>query len=142
MKTARQIINECDTAFEMIRIQGYDVPLSPQAVSAINEVWPKVKAYLGESNSVSIEELVDQVIARQSEVDEEMLKRGTIAVRWGLEDVESQEDDENPLTEAERIDVLSLMDRKHDAEIGINWDVISCWIDYVISERVNTEKVN
>lgn len=93
----------------------------------------------GESEKVwptPIEELVDQVIARQSEVDAEMLKRGTIAVRWGLEDVESQEDDENPLTEAERIDVLSLMDRKHDAEIGINWDVISCWIDYVISERV------
>lgn len=42
----RALINEVDTCFELIRIHGSDTPLSPQAVQAINEAWPKVKAYL------------------------------------------------------------------------------------------------
>ncbi len=39
------------------------------------------------------------------------------------------------LTEEEISEVLSNIQRKQDCEIGINWGVIDCWIDEIISQR-------
>lgn len=39
------------------------------------------------------------------------------------------------LTEEECRDVLNLMMHKHDCNIGINWEVIAYWIDYVVEQR-------
>ena len=55
---------------------------------------------------------------------------------WSIEDVHekaSRSDEE--LTDDEAREVLRLAVKHHDAEIGINWDVLGVWIDEVISER-------
>jgi hypothetical protein len=55
-----------------------------------------------------------------------------LASWWHISDVQSLNDE---LTEDECRSVLSMVDRKHDANIGINWDFIEYWIDEIIDER-------
>ena len=49
-----------------------------------------------------------------------------IDIRWTIEDVQSVRPD---LTNEQAGDVLCYLKRKHDASIGINWDVIKIWCD-------------
>ena len=59
-----------------------------------------------------------------------------ISITWTDADVIHQaEDIGETLTEQEVSDILELMEKDHDATIGINWDVISFYIDKVIEER-------
>ena len=62
---------------------------------------------------------------------QEMKRQGMtmkIAIEWGAEDVLSLDDSLSP-DQVE--DVLTYMERKHDANIGINWDFIQFCIDSV-----------
>jgi len=54
-----------------------------------------------------------------------------IQITWHIEDViyRGKERGIN-LTEEEAADILHYMDRKHDANIGINWDVIDVVTDF------------
>ena len=55
---------------------------------------------------------------------------------WHIDDVAMQADSRGKtLTEEECRDVLGMMMRKHDCNIGINWDVIDYWIDQIVKER-------
>lgn len=55
---------------------------------------------------------------------------------WHIDDViEQAETHGEQLTEQEARDVLAMVNRKHDCNIGINWDVIDYWIDEIVSER-------
>lgn len=51
---------------------------------------------------------------------------------WHIEDVQSVADD---LSDDEARDVLNLMAKKSDANIGINWDSIDAWANWVRDER-------
>jgi hypothetical protein len=50
---------------------------------------------------------------------------------WHIDDVIEQAEHGEQLTEDEAREVLRLMSKYHDCEIGINWDVIDVWIDIV-----------
>ena len=50
-----------------------------------------------------------------------------ITISWHFTDV--QEVDET-LTNDEARQILQLIKRKHDANIGVNWETIDAWIDY------------
>jgi hypothetical protein len=55
---------------------------------------------------------------------------------WHIDDViEQAENNGEQLTEQEARDVLGMVNRKHDCNIGINWDVIDYWIDEIVKER-------
>jgi len=72
-----------------------------------------------------------------TEVREELKKDGYVCIFWHRDDVlQRAEWDNVTLTDEEVEAVLDLLDNKHDASIGISWDTIDCWIDYVISERI------
>lgn len=65
-------------------------------------------------------------------------KADIIPVFWSKEDIRcTNDDDDNPfdLTEDEIEQVRIRLEMFHDAEIGINWDVIKCQIQMVIDER-------
>lgn len=54
---------------------------------------------------------------------------------WGAEDIESQaESDGVELTDEQVEEVMEEIVESFDAEIGINWDVISSAIDHVINK--------
>jgi hypothetical protein len=54
----------------------------------------------------------------------------TIEIKWSTEDVLMQADAMDiELTEEQADDILDSLENKHDANIGINWDVISFYID-------------
>jgi len=62
-----------------------------------------------------------------------------IAIIWDIDDVLSLRPD---LDDNEAIQVLSAVDDKHDANIGINWDVIQFWADELYPQDEETEEEN
>jgi hypothetical protein len=63
-----------------------------------------------------------------------------VAEWWHIDDIIQQDDgaEDEPhsdLTEDEAREVLRLMIKEHDCEVGINWDVIDAWIDHVKAQR-------
>lgn len=54
-----------------------------------------------------------------------------IATWWHIDDVKSlRDDDEQPSDDTCR-EVLRLVDKYHDAEIGISWETLRYWLDEV-----------
>ena len=51
---------------------------------------------------------------------------------WHIDDVKSLDE---TLTDEEAQEVLQIVGRKHDCNIGINWDFLGYWVDHVIEER-------
>jgi len=51
-----------------------------------------------------------------------------IAIIWSLEDVQEIRPD---LSDDECMEVLGFAENKHDASIGINWDTLEIWADYL-----------
>jgi hypothetical protein len=55
---------------------------------------------------------------------------------WHIDDVQGQaENMGEELTDQECRDVLAMVMRKHDCNIGISWEVIDYWIEQIIEER-------
>ena len=52
---------------------------------------------------------------------------------WHIEDI--QDNASEPITEDEARAVLELMARRHDCNVGLNWDAINVWTDIIIDER-------
>ena len=57
---------------------------------------------------------------------------------WQVEDVRGQRPD---LTDDQCRDVLRVIDRRHDANIGINWDVIDVVADMLYPEPENLREL-
>jgi len=59
-----------------------------------------------------------------------------VAEWWHIDDIiEQAENNGEQVTEYEAREVLRLMSKYHDCEIGINWDVIDNWVDHVVKQR-------
>ena len=67
---------------------------------------------------------------------EDEIKAGrTIAVIWTISDVQQQARvDGIELSDEQAIAVLQKIKRRHDADVGINWDIIRIHIDSYLSE--------
>lgn len=69
----------------------------------------------------------------------------SISITWTIDDVKEVDADrcdpsgEDPLTDDECRKVLWLADQNHDANIGINWDVLEVWIDQLRAERATPQ---
>ena len=55
---------------------------------------------------------------------------------WHISDVhtianESGEDEADEITDEQAREVLRLMNKNHDSNVGINWETIDVWIDIV-----------
>ena len=60
---------------------------------------------------------------------------------WMVADVEQVAAEEGvELTWQEKVKVLEWMDRKKDANVGLNWDIVRYWVEYVVNERDNDGK--
>lgn len=57
-----------------------------------------------------------------------------LAEWWHIDDVKGLEE---TLTDEEAQDVLRMVNKRHDCNIGINWDFIQYFIDEIIDEREN-----
>lgn len=72
---------------------------------------------------------VKQAIAKEADIT---TLPDSIDSSWHIDDVKSIAED---LTDDECRQVLQLVDRNHDATVGINWDVLENWADYVRDQR-------
>lgn len=59
------------------------------------------------------------------------LQDGEIAIIWSINDVMQEC---GWLTEEQAYEVLHYLENKHDATIGINWDTISHWAEWLYPE--------
>lgn len=59
-------------------------------------------------------------------------KTGRIAIFWGIDDVKSVRPE---LTDDQCMEVLQQCDGKHDANIGITWDVIEFHASHLFPAR-------
>ena len=90
--------------------------------------------WFAESNKATAAKCLQDVISRNKPECEIM------QCTWGAEDVIEVWDNsysDTEYTDADIQNVLSILDDKHDATIGINWDVIDCVIGMYIDDREN-----
>ena len=73
----------------------------------------------------------DQIDAKIAEMKQKGL-RTEISIVWQAGDVLGVDDTLSP-EEVEA--VLNILDSEHDATVGINWDVIQEWINFVKENR-------
>tara|TARA_B100000035_G_scaffold84545_1_gene71017 strand:+ start:423 stop:620 length:198 start_codon:yes stop_codon:yes gene_type:complete len=60
----------------------------------------------------------------------------TISIIWHVDDVLAQASQRDiKISREKAIDLLHRMDAKHDANIGINWEVIDCYLDMYLKEE-------
>ena len=60
----------------------------------------------------------------------------TIAIKWCTQDILWQADNlDVELTEDQADDILESLENNHDATIGINWDVISFYIENYLNNQ-------
>jgi hypothetical protein len=63
-----------------------------------------------------------------------------VAAIWSILDVQYQAKERDlELTDIEAKDILDDMYHNHDATIGINWDVIDCYLDLFEQEKENAQ---
>lgn len=55
-----------------------------------------------------------------------MKKKRKITITWSVEDVLEVQPD---LTEEQAMEVLEIVGKNHDAEVGICWDTLEFWAD-------------
>ena len=78
---------------------------------------------------------------------EDFINGDAIAIIWTTEDVFTESENygdtdyaqvpiDTEISEEEAQKILEILDRKHDASIGISWDTISCHIDEIIHDRM------
>jgi hypothetical protein len=57
---------------------------------------------------------------------------------WQVDDVQMRAEALSvELSDQEAVDVVENIDRRHDAEIGINWDVLDCHIEGIAYDRLD-----
>lgn len=66
----------------------------------------------------------------------ELEERGYIHIFWHVDDITSRAEEKGvELTEQETREIAENISSGHDANIGINWDSIDCFIDNFVEER-------
>jgi hypothetical protein len=74
---------------------------------------------------------------RELDIDAILAERRQIAVIWSVEDVQQVRPD---LTDDQAWEVLQQVDRKHDAELGINWLTLECFADELFPKPDETNQ--
>ena len=67
-----------------------------------------------------------------------VIDKDTISLEWTTDDVKMQlknRKQENKLTDDECRDILYRLLHKHDATIGVSWDVIDAHIEHYLSSK-------
>lgn len=64
-----------------------------------------------------------------------MIQDGNLVILWSVDDILTVAGEDMDLTEEDAYEVLEMLDRWHDAEIGINWTVIENALDEYVKNR-------
>jgi hypothetical protein len=107
---------------------------------AIKRLVSDAKAYYAELNKDFPRIWGNDVDIAETWLRNNENRNDEIAIVWCIEDIRNVEEnkeipEEDRLTDVECRDVLSYLRNKHDATIGINWDVLEFWMDEVRSQR-------
>jgi len=79
-------------------------------------------------------------IAEAKQAVERQFDPDWMAEWWHSDDViEQAETNGEQLTTDEAREVLRLMDKRHDCNVGHNWDTMDSWVDFVVGQRANAK---
>ena len=85
-----------------------------------------------EANTLAKEEFLSLVGAHQAYVEGE-----NIAMLWSIEDINGLRPD---LTDEQAMNVLITASENHDANVGVNWDVLHHWATDLYGKEIELEK--
>jgi len=94
---------------------------------------------------------VDGVLMKKATVkngkihhDEDVInKENSISIGWCIKDIRyamNDREDKVDISDEECMDILSMIERRHDANIGITWDTIDYYLDEFIQDKKEVEK--
>jgi len=89
------------------------------------ELTQQIALFVSNNRKISITKLEDQIKKIFDNYFDDTITDG-----WGIEDVKQQATEEGyEISDDDARSVLNAIDHHYDANIGINWDVISYWIN-------------
>jgi hypothetical protein len=107
---------------------------SPEAEAEAERAWKAVEsaqAAIAQAKAAGIEPAPDDF-----DIQALLAERRQIAVIWSIEDVKAVAPN---LTDNQCWEVLRQAERRHDANIGINWTVLICHADRFLGEATETD---
>jgi len=105
-------------------------------------VEDKIKKIIADLDVVFNKQTLGDIPAIQEELKKLMEEdKNTIRLVWSIDDIkgiDAEREDQTiePLTDEECRKVLQEVERHHDAEVGVNWEVLEYWVDEVRTERI------
>ncbi|RZM26243.1 MAG: hypothetical protein EOO88_17720 [Pedobacter sp.] len=64
-------------------------------------------------------------------------QQGTISIAWSLQDVELRAKEAGYLlNDGDTLKILEMLKDRHDANVGVNWDVIDDYMSYIVPNSV------
>ncbi len=77
----------------------------------------------------------------EEELIKELQSRGYIRVLWQRDDIierhKEVNEDQEPLTDDEVDNIVSMIESKHDCNVGLNWETL----DYFIDQELNAREI-
>lgn len=77
----------------------------------------------------------------EEELIVELQKRGVLRVLWSKADIkERAKEMDIKLSKKQVDDVASLIESKHDCNVGLSWEVIDIFIDMILNPYIKPKK--
>ena len=61
-------------------------------------------------------------------------EKDTISLSWSIQDVQENTLNERDISDDQARAILQLVNKNHDANVGVNWEVLDVWADYYFDE--------
>ena len=118
---------------------SYTVKIAVEKLKLLLDSYVTMEASVGEEiqNVINLLEDPKMLLIEWGEDDIQLKAKERKA--WLL-DIKEEEVEEKPLTDEQVIEVVELLDRKHDCNYGITWDHISATLDNLGLPETNDKR--
>lgn len=88
------------------------------------------------AQAFAVEEVADQLEVTAEILDDPKENKDSILIEWWIDDVHQvAEEMEITLSDDDAREILKAIDRSHDANLGVNWEIIEIYINYHLEDK-------
>lgn len=88
------------------------------------------------AQAFAVEEVADQLEVTPEILDDPEEKDNSISIVWWIEDVHQvAEQMKVTISDEDAREILKIIDRSHDANFGVNWEIIEIFINFYLEEK-------
>lgn len=90
------------------------------------------------AQAFAVEEVAEQLEVTAEILDDPKENKDSISIEWWIDDVHQvAEEMEITISDDEAREILRRIDRKHDANFGVNWEIIEIFINSYLEDKEN-----